>query len=205
MKHFFVLLSLLLTIAAAPAYAQATLDELADMPSGTYHLDKSHATVLFKVRHMGFADYIGRFNDFAGQIDFNKQDPAQSSASITINAASIDTNHPHLEEKLKAADAFNVEAFPEIVFNTTELTMSTPTQGQMTGDLTMLGKTLPVTFDVVFHGGGVHPFSKQYTMGFAATATIDRSQWGFESWVPMVGADVQVEVHAEFGQLGNIE
>jgi len=202
MKQFLFASFMALSLVATPAYAQATLEELADMPSGTYHLDKSHATVLFKVRHMGFADYIGRFNDFAGHINFNKQDPTQSSAHITIQTASVDTNNTHLEEKLTAEDVFNVAAFPEIAFNTTELSMKTPTNGQMVGNLTMLGKTFPVTFDVTFHGGGIHPFSKQYTMGFSANTTIDRTQWGLESWVPMVGATVDIEVHAEFGQMG---
>ena len=201
MKSF--ILSAIFALSLVPAaFAQATLDDIADMPGGTYHLDKNHATVLFKVRHMGFADYIGRFDDLSGTIDFDNAEPTHSQLNITINAASVDTNNKVMEEKLKAEDAFNVEKYPYITFTGTELVMESATAGTVTGNLTVLGKTFPVTLDVVFNGGGIHPFTKNYAMGFSASTTIDRSQWGFETWVPMVGTDVEIEIHAEFAQLG---
>lgn len=198
MKTLLLSSILALTFAVQPAVAEVTVTDLPDMPAGTYQLDGSHATVFFKVRHMGFADYIGRFNTLQGEIDLHEKDVEKSSLTVTIDTASIDTNNATLEKKLKAEDAFSVEKYPSITFEATELEMQTPTTGLMTGDLTMLGATHPVTFDVTFNGGGRHPFNNKDTMGFSATTTIDRTEWGLDNWVPMVGADVTIEVHAEF-------
>lgn len=193
-----ILSSILAFSFATPALAEVQTTDITEMPAGLYQLDASHATVLFKVRHMGFADYIGRFDKLAGEIDLNTDKVEKSHVSITIEAASIDTNNEVLEKKLKDADAFDVEKYPNITFEATDLEMQTETTGLMTGDLTMMGETHQVTFDVVFNGGGVHPMNSKNTMGFSATTTLDRTDWGLDSWVPMVSADVQIEVHAEF-------
>ena len=193
-----ILSSILAFSFATPALAEVQTTDITEMPAGLYQLDASHATVLFKVRHMGFADYIGRFDKLAGEIDLNTDKVEESHVSITIEAASIDTNNEVLEKKLKDADAFDVEKHPNITFEATDLEMQTETTGLMTGDLTMMGETHQVTFDVVFNGGGVHPMNSKNTMGFSATTTLDRTDWGLDNWVPMVSADVQIEVHAEF-------
>ncbi len=193
-----ILSSILAFSFATPALAEVQTTDITEMPAGLYQLDASHATVLFKVRHMGFADYIGRFDKLAGEIDLNTDKVEESHVSITIEAASIDTNNEVLEKKLKDADAFDVEKYPNITFEATDLEMQTETTGLMTGDLTMMGETHQVTFDVVFNGGGVHPMNSKNTMGFSATTTLDRTDWGLDNWVPMVSADVQIEVHAEF-------
>ena len=193
-----ILSSILAFSFATPALAEVQTTDVTEMPAGLYQLDASHATVLFKVRHMGFADYIGRFDKLAGEIDLNTDKVEESHVSITIEAASIDTNNEVLEKKLKDADAFDVEKYPNITFEATDLEMQTETTGLMTGDLTMMGETHQVTFDVEFNGGGVHPMNSKNTMGFSATTTLDRTDWGLDNWVPMVSADVQIEVHAEF-------
>lgn len=193
-----ILSTLLAFTLTTPAMAEVTTTDISEMPEGLYQLDASHATVMFKVRHMGFADYIGRFNKLKGEIDLNNDKVEESHVSITIEAASIDTNNEKLEKELKGGNAFDAEQYPNIMFEATDLEMDTETTGQMTGDLTMLGQTHPVTFDVTFNGGGKHPMNNKDTMGFSAKTTIDRTEWGLENWVPMVSADVDIEVHAEF-------
>ncbi|MBA44424.1 MAG: polyisoprenoid-binding protein [Magnetococcales bacterium] len=193
-----ILSSILAFSFATPALAEVQTTDITEMPAGLYQLDASHATVLFKVRHMGFADYIGRFDKLAGEIDLNTDKVEESHVSITIETNSIDTNNEKLEKELKSANAFDAEKYPNITFEATDLEMQTETTGLMTGDLTMMGETHQVTFDVVFNGGGVHPMNSKNTMGFSATTTLDRTDWGLDNWVPMVSADVQIEVHAEF-------
>ena len=193
-----ILSSILAFSFATPALAEVQTTDITEMPAGLYQLDASHATVLFKVRHMGFADYIGRFDKLAGEIDLNTDKVEESHVSITIETNSIDTNNEKLEKELKSANAFDAEKYPNITFEATDLEMQTETTGLMTGDLTMMGETHQVTFDVVFNGGGIHPMNSKNTMGFSATTTLDRTDWGLDNWVPMVSADVQIEVHAEF-------
>ena len=193
--------TLVMGLAIQPALAEKTVEQLPDMPAGHYQLDASHAAVLFKVNHLGFSIYVGRFNDISGEIMLNSTNPNESKGTFSVKTASIDTGNDVLEKKLMAEDALNAEKFPEITFETTELEMQTPTSGLMTGNLTMLGETNPVTFDVEFVGGGVHPFSKNDSMGFRAHTTIDRTDWGFNTWAPAVGESVDVEVHGEFNRL----
>lgn len=205
MKKLFFLTLLALMAATGNAWAQANTSDIKDMPKGAYSLDPTHTTVLFKVSHMGFADYIGRFNAFSGNLNFDPDSLSSSVVGIRINAASIDTNHEELEAKLRAEDAFNTEAFPDILFQSSGIVFGEDGQAEITGDLKMLGETNPVTLSGRFIGGGVHPFSQRYTMGFEASTTINRSDWGFDTWSPMVGDEVEIIITAEFNSLAKAE
>ena len=190
---------------ASPVWAQATTEDISTMPKGAYSLDTSHASVVFKVSHMGFADYIGRFNSFEGDLDFKPDALRESVVRIQIDPASIDTNHKKLEKKLRAEDALNVEAYPNMTFKSREIAFTDNGKAKITGDLKMRGESHPVTLDVAFNGGGVHPFSQRHTLGFEATTTIDRTKWGFDTWTPMVGKEVDIIISAEFNSLAKAE
>ena len=205
MKNLFLLTLMGLMAFSTQAMAQAETTDITTMPEGAYSLDESHASVVFKVSHMGFADYFGRFNSFEGDLNFNPDNISESVVGIRIDPASIDTNHEELEEKLRAEEALNVEDFPNITFESSEILFGEDGQAQVTGNLKMLGQSHPVTLDAQFVGGGVHPFSQRYTLGFEGTTTIDRTKWGFDTWTPMVGNDVEIIISAEFGSLARAE
>lgn len=180
----------------APTPAAPTRD-VSKLVSGEYALDKSHANVIFKINHIGFSNYIGRFNNFDGKLNFDAKAPEKSSVDMTIDVTSIDTNHQKLETDLKGEKFFNTAKFPTATFKSTKVTHNGD-KGTIVGDLTMLGVTKPVTLNVLFHGGGMGPFSKAETLGFNATTTLKRSEWGLTALVPMVSDDVQLEIEVEF-------
>lgn len=187
------------TEAAAPA-APTVSSDISLAPAGEYVLEKNHASISFKARHMGFADYLMRFNDFDATIALDPKAPEKSSVTATIKPASLDSNNPKMTEHTSGKDFFNVPTFPTITFKSTKIEKTGATTGKITGDLTMLGVTKPIVLDTTFIGGGEHMMMKKYDIGFKATTTIKRSEFGMGYGIPMVSDDVAVEINAEFIQ-----
>lgn len=185
---------------AMPAAAQM------DIPSGTYALDKGHASVTWKVMHLGLSNYTARFADMDATLELDAAAPEKSTVSVTINPASVRTDYPFtdkedFDKKLsEGADWFNSTVFPTITFASTKLEQLTPTTGKLTGDLTLLGVTKPVTLDVILNGAKEHPFSKKPSVGVSASGMIKRSDWGFSNAIPMIGDEVQLLIEVEFNK-----
>lgn len=185
------LLSLLfvLLIAASPARAEMQ----------TYQFDKTHTQVLFFVEHMGFSHSNGKFLKFDGNFKFDPQNPATGSTEVTIYTDSLNMDDATWEEHLKAADMFNVAAFPTMTFKSTKVEpgATAPDNARLSGDLTILGVTKPVDLFVKMNKCGEHPFTKKQTCGFDATARIKRSDFGMTKGIPMVGDEVEIRITVE--------
>lgn len=207
MRRFLTAFSVALLLAS-PAFAQspsappAPVTDVSKASSGIYQLDKSHATLVFNISHVGFSIYRGRFNDFDANINLDPKKPEASAVDVTVNMASVDTHNPKLEDELKSDKFFNVAKFPTATFKSRQITRSGVDSGTMAGDLTFMGVTKPVTLNVTFHGYGPGPFNKKEVMGFGATTTIRRSDFGMGAYVPMVGDEVRLEIEAEFDYSG---
>ncbi len=185
--------------AAAPA-APAVSTDIALAPAGEYVLEKNHASISFKVRHMGFADYVMRFNDFDATITLDPKAPEKSSVKATINPSSLDANNAKLTEHVSGKDFLNVMTFPTITFESTRIEKTGANTGKIHGDLILLGVRKPVVLDTTFIGGGEHIMMKKYDIGFKATTTIKRSDFGMNYGIGMVGDEIPVEINAEFIQ-----
>jgi polyisoprenoid-binding protein YceI len=170
----------------------------AELPNGTYRLDPEHATLLFKVDHLGFSQLVGQFDRFDATLDFDPEDPAAARLNATIEPASIDLDLPKFEEELRGPDWFDVGRFPEARFDSREVVVTGENTGQITSDLTLHGVTRPVTLDVTFNGSGDSLLTGRYTLGFAATGVLSRSDFGLGAYAPAVGDAVTLEIHAEF-------
>ncbi|MFC3121806.1 YceI family protein [Agaribacter flavus] len=175
------------------------------MPEGKYSLDLSHASIIWKVSHFGLSNYVGRFADFDAIIDYKPSNIEKSSVTATINPLSVQTAYPNAEEKdfdkILGTDKvwFNGTMFPSIDFTSTSIAMTSDTTAVMQGELSFLGVTKPVSLDVVFNGAmPIQPFTRKPTLGFSATATIKRSDWGLTKYVPNVGDEVQIMIEGEF-------
>lgn len=191
----------LLTVvtAATPAFAQfAPSTDLAKAEAGEFTLDRNHGRIIFSYNHLGYSTSYGMFTDFAAKLHFEPQDPTRSQVEVAINTNGIDTTVPKLDDMLKSATYFDVATYPTASFKSTKLTVTGPTTGTMTGDLTVHGVTKPITLDVTFNGGAPHPASKVFTMGFNATGQVKRSEFGLGRSVPLVGDDVTLTISAEF-------
>lgn len=172
--------------------------DLAKIPSGPYKLDKSHASIVFKINHLGFSEYTARFDNFDATLDFDAKDPTKSKLQATIYPGSLNANDKVLEEKLEAPDFFNVAKFTTATFESTKIEKLSNDRGAVTGNFTLLGVTKPVILYVTFNGGGVNPFSKTDVLGFSAVGKFKRSDFGMSNYIPSVGDEVTLFIEAEF-------
>ena len=194
-----------LLAAALPASANPTLDGVA---SGLYDLEKSHAFLTWTVRHNGISGYTVNFTDFDADLVFDAETPANSQLSVTINPTALNTNYPDPARKAEweteiANDArfLNAGEFPTISFVSTAVEQTGEFEGTVTGDLTFLGVTKPVTLDVSY-GGVANPpwFGQRDVIGFTATTTLNRSEFGQNSMPGIVSDEVKIEFSGEFLQ-----
>lgn len=176
-----------------------------DMPEGTYVVDLTHASIVWKVSHLGLSNYVARFADFDASIQYDPADIEKSKVTAKINPMSIQTAYPNAQEKdfdnTLATDKgwFNAGEFASIDFTSTSIEMTGEKTAIMKGDLQFLGVTKSVTLDVIFNGAMQRqPFSGKPTMGFSATTTIKRTEWGMGKYAPSIGDNVDVMIEGEF-------
>jgi polyisoprenoid-binding protein YceI len=149
----------------------------------TYKIDPAHAFVYYKTNHFGWSNNMGRFNKVSGTFTINEKDPSKSKVEVTIDAASIDTNHEARDKHLRSPDFFNVKAFPTIKFVSTKIEKTGDRTGKITGNLTILGVTKPVTFDFTWNKRSPHFRNKdRIHSGFSAQLKINRADWGMQKF-----------------------
>lgn len=195
--------ALALISTASLAHAAAETDfsnDISKAPAGEYVLEKSHASIVFKVLHMGLANYTMRFNDFDATVELDPAAPEQSKLNVTITPGSFDSNDDKLLAHVLNKDFFDVENHPTMRFTSTRIEKTGANTGKIHGDLTMLGVTKPIVLDATFNNGGQHPYFKKYALGFSATTTVKRSEFGMNYGIPMVSDDVPVAIEVEMLQ-----
>ena len=194
-----------LMAAILPAHAEPTLDGVA---SGLYNLEKTHAFLTWTVKHNGISGYTVNFTDFDADLVFDAESPAESQLSVSINPTAMNTNYPDPAKKVDweaelANDPrfMNAGEFPTITFNSTEISQTGDFEGTVTGDLTFLGVTQPVTLNVSY-GGVANPpwFGQRDVIGFTASTTINRSEFGNTSLGGVISDEVVIEFSGEFLQ-----
>ena len=162
-----------------------------------YEFEKPHTQIVFFADHLGFSKSSGRFMDFDGHFVFDEQDPASSSVEVTIQTDSINMSHEKWEDHMKNADFFNVSEYPTMTFKSAGIEITGEKTANITGDLTILDVTKPVTLAVQYNRSGVHPFNKKFVAGFSATTMIDRSEWGMKYGLPMMSPEVEIRIEVE--------
>jgi len=164
----------------------------------TYKVDAAHASVYFQINHAKWSNFLGRFNKVDGTFVLDEDNPGNSSVEIVIDAASVDTNHEKRDNDLRSPRFFNVVEFETITFKSTSIERKGDTEGTVTGDLTIIGSTRPVTFDFVWNLPGPNFFNPKAThTGFSAELVIKRSEWGLKTGIPGIGDDVRLFLEIE--------
>jgi len=148
--------------------------------TGTWNIDPSHSTVGFTVRHAMISKVHGKFTDFEGALVLDGENPEKSTASLTIQATSIDTAAADRDTHLRSAEFFDTENMPTITFATTSVTPKTD-QGEynLHGDLTLHGVTKPVIIEVELQGIGEDPWGNT-RVGLEGETEISRKDFGLE-------------------------
>jgi polyisoprenoid-binding protein YceI len=187
---------------AAAAYAAGVSTDPKSAPAGAYQVETRHTQIIFAIAHLGITDYYGRFEKMSGTLNFNPGMPEKSSVSISVETASANVMNSEVLGQLVGPAVFDPAKFPAATFKSTSVTRTGPTTGKMTGDLTLHGVTKSVMFDVTFNGGLQAPVGNAYDIGFHATATIKRSDYGLDKmmWNSFVGDDVKLTIEALFTQ-----
>jgi polyisoprenoid-binding protein YceI len=158
------------------AAAGAVNPDLAAL-TGDYSIDPAHSTIGFVARHAMVTNVKGKFNDFTGSLHLDGGDPSKSTASIDVKMDSIDTGSADRDGHLKSADFFKTDEFPTMTFRSTKAEALGDEDYRITGDLTILGTTKPLTIDLEFNGAAKDPFGNE-RVGFEGKAEIKRSEWG---------------------------
>lgn len=200
MRNIFIALAAA-SILGAPAFAQAA----PAAPAGAYVMDPSHSSLTWKVMHRNLSWYTARFVLFNIELDFDPADVTKSKVTATIDPKSVETDYQTNSGVPNAKD-FNAEIYnqflkagehPKITFASKSITKTGDKTGKMMGDLTLMGVTKPVTLDVTYTGNANDPRSQKHKVGFQATGSFKRSDFGMSG---PVGDEARIEINAEFTQ-----
>ena len=184
----------LLTVSLAAALAVPAL-----AGTSTWQLDPNHSTAQFTVRHLGISNVQGDFTKVTGTVELDDQDITKSSVNITIDVNSIDTRVQMRDNDLKSEHFFNVAQFPTITFQSTKITKTGDGSAKMTGNLTIRGVTKEVILDVTGPTAAVKAMGGQ-RRGAAATARINRQDFGVSADPGMVGDEISLQIDLEMTQ-----
>ncbi|GGV74293.1 YceI family protein [Streptomyces griseoloalbus] len=161
---------------ATATTASAVNPDLAAL-TGEYTIDPAHSTIGFVARHAMITNVKGGFKDFTGTLRLDGSDPSSSTATLDVVMDSIDTGNADRDGHLKTADFFKTDEFPAMTFRSTKAEALGGDDYRVTGDLTILGTTKPLTIDLEFNGAATDPFGNE-RVGFEGKAEILRSEWG---------------------------
>jgi polyisoprenoid-binding protein YceI len=167
--------------------------------TGDYVLDVAHSRLGFVARHAMVTKVRGAFNDFEGTAHLDGDDPTKSSASVSIEVASVDTRQPQRDDHLRNNDFFDAATYPKITFVSTSVEKLSEETFRMTGDLTIKNVTRPVSVDFEYSGSATDPYGNQ-RVGFEGSTVINRKDFGvnFNAVLETGGVMVSEKITLEF-------
>lgn len=189
-------------LSACALSATQTPQALQSLPAGAYQLEKPHASLLFRVKHMGLSSYTARLTDFDAALDFDPKNPTASHVKAIINPLSVQADHPTDKDwdRRIGEELMEGKQFPQIIFESTKVETTGEFTGKVTGKLTFMGVTQPVTLDVTYNGSlnDAPLYQFRPAVGFSARAHLTRSDFGLVAYRSIVSDDVEIIIEAEF-------
>lgn len=177
----------LLAFAVAPAFAAPV----------TYKLDPAHTSVVAQWNHFGFSNPFAHFGNVEGTLVYDAANPGNSSVQVTLPLSGLESFTPKFNEHLRSADFFDAASFPNATFKSTKVEAVGAGKFKVTGELTIKDITRPVVLDATLNKAADHPMSKAPTIGFDATTTISRTEFGVGAYAPNVGDTVTLRITTE--------
>lgn len=162
--------------------------------AGTYALDPDHSSVLARVSHIGYSYSVFRFDRMSGTLAWNPDAVARSTLSVSVKTESITSNVKDFASKLAGDQFLNAPRFPEATFVSTAFRQTDATSSKVDGNLTLMGKTAPITFDVALVGAG-KGFGGQPRLGVRASSWIKPQDFGMPA---MFSEAIEIVIDAEF-------
>jgi polyisoprenoid-binding protein YceI len=159
-------------------------------------MKNAHASINFRIKHLGFSWIVGRFDKFSGTFSYDDKNPDASKVKIEIDTTSVDTNHAERDKHLRGADLLDTEMFPTATFESTSVKASGPDKAAITGKLTLHGVTKDVTIDAQRVGGGKDPWGG-YRDGFTGTTTLKLADFGIVRDLGPFSKEVELTLDVE--------
>lgn len=184
-RHWITVAALLMTIANPLHAAKYSIDT-----------EGMHAFIHFSIPHLGYSNLIGRFNRFSGSFEYDADKPGDSKIEVTIETASIDSNHAERDKHLRAEEFLDVSNYPEAKFVSTSYEPESAETGTLTGNLTLRGVTKPVTIEVTKIGEGPDPWGG-YRVGFTGTTRIALADFGITKFLGKKSTEVELILDIE--------
>ena len=182
-----------------PALVAPAVQAQAPAAASVWNIDKSHSSVTFQIRHF-VSKVRGTFGDFKGTITADEGNWQSGAVAVEIATASIDTNNENRDRDLRSANFFVADSFPTITFRSTRIERK-GNDAKIFGELTMRGVTKPVVLEGTFNG--IQRGARADRVGFDASTTINRTDWGVtwnraaEGGGVMLGDEVKIEINVE--------
>jgi len=169
-----------------------------------YTFAKEYTSVRFSWSHLGLSRQSARVMDISGTVEFDPADPEASRVDVLMNTSSLSSGVRAFDDLLKSGEYFDAQRFPTIRFRSTGARKMSDRTGELTGDLTVMGVTKPVTLYVVWNFTGEHPlatvnpnYKDVFVSGFSATGVLRRSDWGLSRAVPLVSDEIELTIETE--------
>jgi polyisoprenoid-binding protein YceI len=199
LTHHAALAAIMLAVGGTlPAAAQAANPDPAAAHAGAYTVEEAHTRVLFSINHMGLTTYYGDLTGVSGTLMLDPRNPAASTVAVSMPVASISTTNKKLDGMLVGPNWFDAAQYPAITFHSTRVAPTGPRSADISGDLTIHGVTKPVVLQAHYNAGGDNVLEGAYEVGFDATTTIKRSDFGVSKYIPLVGDAVTITISAAF-------
>jgi len=180
----------------APALLVALLAGSALAAPETYEVDKTHSTLLFRIKHLDVGYTYGWFRDFSGSLVVDDDNLAGARVEITAKLDSVDTGDAKRDQHLKSPDFFNVAQFPTMSFKSTSVTKAGADKYTVQGNLTLHGVTKPLTVTMTKTGEGDDPWGN-HRIGFEGQMSFERSDFGMDKMLEAVSDTVWVTIAVE--------
>ena len=175
-----------LVLAAAPLYAT------------TYTIEPDYTQAVFRWSHLGFSNPAAQLSQGQGTHEYDPANPTRAAVNVTIALSSLNTGVPALDEHLRSEDFFEVAKFPTASFRSTKVEQGAGKDRlKVTGELNLHGITRPVTLDVTVLKIGANPRTQLPTVGFEATTTLKRSDFGLGAFVPQVSDEIKLQISSQ--------
>lgn len=163
----------------------------------SYKLDPNHTNVLATWNHFGFSNPSVGFSQVEGTLVYDADKVSASSVEVSLPINGLWAFSALFNEHLNSADWFDSAQFPTATFKSTKVEAAGEGKLKVTGDLTIRGITKPVVLNATLNKAADHPLGKRAALGFDATATVKRSDFGLAKYVPNVSDEVQIHITTE--------
>lgn len=184
------------TLATTALLGSAAMVSTAHAADYVIDTEGAHASIQFKISHLGFSWLKGRFNDFEGGFRYDADNPEASEITVTIDTASIDSNHADRDEHLRSADFLDVEQFPQARFVSTDFIAHEDGEATLEGELTLRGVTRDIAIDVEKIGEGEDPWGN-YRVGFSGETEFRLEDYGIDYELGPASEVVYLELEVE--------